>query len=128
MFVWGGFDARGNEQNVGALYDPATDRWRPVPSAGAPSPRAFFAAVAAGPVVVVWGGSSSDRSTIPAQVTRTETGAVFDPDLFAWREIDTLGAPARRNDTAAVWTGSEMLLWGGAGALGRLATGGLLQP
>jgi hypothetical protein len=61
-------------------------------------------------------------------ITRTETGAVFDIDLFAWREIDTLGAPARRNEHPMVWTGSELLVWGGAGTLGRLATGGLLQP
>jgi hypothetical protein len=83
---------------------------------------------AAGPLVVVWGGSSSDRSTVPAQVSRTETGGVFDPDLFAWREVDTLGAPARRNEHAAVWTGPEMLVWGGAGTIARLATGALLQP
>ncbi|GAH95073.1 unnamed protein product, partial [marine sediment metagenome] len=43
--------------------------------------------------------------------------------------ITTTGAPAGRYDHTAVWTGSEMLIWGGFdGITDTLNTGGRYNP
>lgn len=60
MIVWGG--AGGNRPtvdfNVGARYDPETDRWSPIPAQGAPAPSSGHAAVWTGSGMVIWGGGA----------------------------------------------------------------------
>src|SRR5438067_6803333 len=41
-----------------------------------------------------------------------------------WTATSTTSAPAARELHTAVWTGSEMIVWGGLGSGGRLNTGG----
>ena len=55
-----------------------------------------------------------------------------------WREIQsehrqlgsdrTTSAPTPRCQHTAVWTGSEMIVWGGADDVGNLDTGGRYNP
>jgi hypothetical protein len=45
-----------------------------------------------------------------------------------WRSTSTTNAPSARYHHTAVWTGSEMLVWGGEGNTGRLNTGGRYDP
>ena len=40
-------------------------------------------------------------------------GAGFNPGANAWTPIATTNQPAARIDHTAVWTGSEMIVWGG---------------
>jgi hypothetical protein len=40
-------------------------------------------------------------------------GARYDPDSDQWSPITNVGAPSARRWHAAVWTGSEMIVWGG---------------
>jgi hypothetical protein len=42
-------------------------------------------------------------------------GGRYDPATDAWRSMTTDGAPSRRNYPAYVWTGSELVVWGGNG-------------
>lgn len=128
LFAWGGYDARGVEQATGALYDPAIDRWRPVPMTDAPSARAEFTTVWTGSEVIVWGGHRSDFTVRPTLIERTDTGAAFDPRRYAWRAVESLGAPSARDRHAGVWTGSEMLVWGGLSGTGPASSGGRFQP
>ncbi len=46
----------------------------------------------------------------------------------AWTKISTEGAPAARSDSTAVWTGKEVLVWGGADDSGYKATGFAYNP
>ena len=40
-------------------------------------------------------------------------GGRYDPTDDTWRPVSTLGSPLRRSSNPAVWTGSEMIVWGG---------------
>ena len=71
--------------------------------------------------MVVWGGYVSGA---PGE---TNTGGRYDPVANSWTPTSTLGAPAPRADHAAVWTGRDMVLWGGYGGA-FLATGGRYDP
>lgn len=42
-------------------------------------------------------------------------GASYDPASDSWNPLSEEGAPTARADAAAVWTGTEMLIWGGRG-------------
>ncbi len=110
LFVWGGADERGRALGDGAAYDPATNTWRPLPSAGAPSPRLGATVVWTGSEVLVWGGVGCPGAEDPCG-----DGARFDPAANAWAPITSEGAPSARAGATAVWTGSEVLVWGGLG-------------
>src|SRR5437870_3493484 len=45
-----------------------------------------------------------------------------------WTATSTTGAPAGRDAHTAVWTGSEMIVWGGATGSSVLNTGGRYNP
>src|SRR5881409_402556 len=45
-----------------------------------------------------------------------------------WTATSTTSAPAARERHTAVWTGSEMIVWGGFGGIGFLNTGGRYNP
>ena len=42
-------------------------------------------------------------------------GGRYNPTANSWTAVPTTGAPAARCDHTAVWTGSEMIVWGGYG-------------
>ena len=42
------------------------------------------------------------------------TGGKYNPDANSWTPTSTTNAPDRRAGHSAVWTGSEMIVWGGA--------------
>ena len=42
------------------------------------------------------------------------TGGRYNPSTDSWTATSTTGAPAARTYHTAVWTGSEMIVWGGA--------------
>src|SRR6058998_304381 len=46
----------------------------------------------------------------------------------SWTATSTTSAPAARELHTAVWSGSEMIVWGGLGSGGRLNTGGRYNP
>ena len=99
MIYWDGFHVRGGR------YDPQTDSWKPISSAGAPSWRTAYATVWTGTEMIVWGGRG------PA--TRLNDGARYNPDTDSWRPVSKTTAPAPRSNPAAFWTGEKMIVWGG---------------
>ncbi|WP_266223244.1 Kelch repeat-containing protein [Paraliomyxa miuraensis] len=82
-----------------------------------------------GAFVLAFGGSRFENGT-----TRLPPGgAVFDGRKDAWRMAASTGAPGPRVDAAAVWTGAQMLVYGGRGpaadgSLVALTDGGLYDP
>ncbi|MDD3646901.1 MAG: hypothetical protein PHS44_00150 [Candidatus Dojkabacteria bacterium] len=50
------------------------------------------------------------------------------PDTEAWDSISTINAPLARDSHSAVWTGSEMIIWGGRYSSGAYNTGGIYDP
>jgi Putative metal-binding motif/Galactose oxidase, central domain/Kelch motif/Thrombospondin type 3 repeat len=125
MIVWGGQDGSGY-LNTGGRYDPSSNIWDPDPmsTANAPSPRSYHTAVWTGSRMVVWGGL--DGSGLPI------SGGRYDPLFNRWDPdpMPPADAPTGRYLHTAIWTGSEMIIWGGSlGSRGsELASGGRYDP
>jgi N-acetylneuraminic acid mutarotase len=125
MLVWGGFDGVSLvAQADGARYNPALNTWRPINSNGAPGPRYNLSGVWDGTEMIVWGGYSGFTSA-----TYLNDGAKYNPVLDAWTSINSNTAPTARNLHSAVWTGTEMIVWGGSGPpTGDKNDGGRYNP
>lgn len=128
MIVWGGFDAYG-ACNTGARYDPTADKWQPLSMKGAPEPRYGHTAVWTGHEMIIWGGGPDGVDFFPAY----NTGAAYSPVTDSWRRLPVVGAPEARRVHTAVWTGHEMIVWGGVSAFGAegghfLDTGAVYDP
>jgi Fibronectin type III domain len=52
------------------------------------------------------------------------TGGRYNPTTNGWTATSTTGAPDPRIGHTAVWTGSQMIVWGGQGNIGLFNTGG----
>jgi hypothetical protein len=118
MIVWGGSDS-GGRLATGASYDPSTDTWTPIRPATIG--RNKHAAVWTGSKMIVWGGY-----TAGAGYPFSSTGESYDPATDTWAPLET--APlSPRVSPSAVWTGSKMIVWGGASA-DYLKTGGVYDP
>ena len=104
--------------------------WTQLSSENGPSARSEHAAVWTGEAVFVWGG-------LPSGVSNSlGDGFLFDPfanqGAGSWLMTSDAHAPEARHDFGAVWTGSEVFLWGGASDSDDdrhfLGTGSLYNP
>ncbi len=91
IIVWGG------KQAGGFRNDPLINTWRGMSADGGP---VKGAAVWADGEMIVWDGEA-------------RSGARYDPVSDLWRPMSTLNAPSPRMDYPLVWTGTEMIVWGG---------------
>lgn len=107
MIIWGGLNER-NALNDGARYNLSTRTWTPMNNQGAPSPRLFPIAVWTGKEMIVWGGVA--RRGNPGCF---EDGARYNPETDEWKPISNSGAPIGRHLCIGVWTGNELVFWGG---------------
>ncbi len=122
MVVWGGF-AIDNLDNTGGRYDPVTDTWSPVSQVGAPGLCVEQTAVWTGSLMVVWGGSN------PSFDGLCSGGARYDPSADSWSLMSVANGPTPRTGHTAVWTGSQMIVWGGTDAShDTVNTGGRYDP
>jgi hypothetical protein len=56
-------------------------------------------------------------------------GGIFDPAMDTWTEISQVGAPALESAFSTVWTGQEMVVWGGQEVdIGLTNVGGRYRP
>jgi N-acetylneuraminic acid mutarotase len=117
MLVWGGVGQAATHDalypsDVGT-YDPATNSWaasapdRP----GAPHGRVRHSAVWTGSEMLVWGGGTAYWE----DSIQRDDGAAYNPSTDSWRPLPASGLSPRFSHTA-VWTGTEMLVWGGTAA------------
>ena len=94
--------------------------------ADGPGGRQRFAAVWSGSEMIVWGGYNG----VAVNTAVVNTGGRYNPLTRTWNPVTTSGAPSGREDPAAVWSGSEMIVWGGDGGdyLNSFANGGRYNP
>jgi len=120
MIVWGGWDDIG-AFNTGGRYDPASDTWTATSTENAcPAPRGSHTAVWTGTEMIVWGGVDWDGTT-----TYFNTGGRYDPSADLWTPTSTGNAcPSARCGHTGIWTGAEMIVWGGIEGNSGLNTGG----
>jgi N-acetylneuraminic acid mutarotase len=145
MVIWGGeSDAGFTYLNTGGRYSPGTDNWIATSTNDAPTARQFHTAIWTGSEMIVWSGNdgfsflnTGERyrtPTGPPTPTPTPipsptppipgTGGRYDPITDSWTATSTINAPPQRLDHTAIWTGSEMIVWGGADFNSSLNTGG----
>ncbi|MBZ4423189.1 hypothetical protein [Myxococcus sp. RHSTA-1-4] len=112
LLVWGGVGC-GERPNLpcadGAAYAPDSDTWKALPREGAPSARGWHVAAWTGRWMLVWGGEE------PQQPRVLGDGARYDVETGVWTGMSAVGAPSARRYHSAVWTGEELLVWGGTG-------------
>jgi N-acetylneuraminic acid mutarotase len=107
MIVWGGVDSTFNDSNTGGRYNPSMDSWIATSLTNVPSPRASHTAVWTDSEMIIWGGAE-----YPPGVD-LNTGGRYQPITDSWTPTTTANAPEARDSHTAVWTGSEMMVWGG---------------
>ncbi|MEX0827175.1 MAG: PQQ-binding-like beta-propeller repeat protein [Acidimicrobiia bacterium] len=104
--VWGGEKPSDDWHTTGAAFSPSVGRWRDL----APSPlapRSQHAAVWTGTEVLICCGR---------QVGPGASAGAYQPATDAWRTIPQ--PPISPSFAEAVWTGSEMIVFGGVSRLG----------
>jgi N-acetylneuraminic acid mutarotase len=123
MLVWGGYGSN-TYQNNGARYNPSNDTWTPLTTVGAPPGRSYHFATWTGTEMIVWGGTGGEYGD--SIVLRS--GGRYNPSSDSWSSIDTNGAPSIRSGETGVWTGNEMILWGGGYNAGIYDDGARYSP
>ena len=111
LMVWGGerlgigssTGGGGPLSNDGGIYNPGSDVWFGMPPAPL-SPRSELSTAWTGSEMLVIGGRGFDGE-----------GAAYNPATRQWRVLPSHNVPA---NAAAVWTGDELVLWGGARGTG----------
>jgi hypothetical protein len=110
--VWDGYEilVAGGTRNyglstAGIAYNPGSKRWRRLPPMGG---RTGAASVWTGRRLLIWGGQ-----TFPGAIVTARHGLSYDPIGNRWSPLPPSPLPARVNP-AAVWTGRELIVWGGS--------------
>lgn len=109
--VWSGsrlivFDAA---HNAGGSYNPSSDSWQTMSTANMPTEAA--SAVWTGTYMVVWG--RTPLLDVSGNVTNTGGGARYNPTSDTWSAISQVNNPLARNSYSSIWSGSEMIVYGG---------------
>lgn len=124
MIVWGGWSGSAPLSD-GGRYNPTTNSWSAISTSGAPSARAYHNAIWTGSEMLVWGGSASATPGINI----LGDGWRYNPVSDSWSAMNTANAPSPRLYHTSIWTGSEMVVWGGYGAgANHLNDGGRYRP
>lgn len=108
VFVWGGVDPITKTQfQDGSLWDPATGTWEQL-ATGGPIGRSRPVALWTGTSVVLWGGTNLPDNK------GAKSGATWIPNADpTWKALSLTEAPTKNKELAAVWTGTDVLVFGG---------------
>jgi N-acetylneuraminic acid mutarotase len=118
--VWGG--AGTDFFSTGGRYSPITDSWTATSTANAPTARGWYTAVWTSTEMIVWGGYGCGGNC------NLNTGGRYNPSTDSWTAISVVNAPVVRWNHRALWTGDEMIVWGGTDGTNYLHTGGRYDP
>ena len=121
MIIAAGIDYSGKNPPRGAAYNPTSNTWRDITSSPE-APPDWTNAVWAGHEMIVWGGGGGCEGCPP-----WSGGFAYNPSTDVWRELPK--APiADRADFEAVWTGQELIVWGGQGGPYGRSDGAAYDP
>jgi hypothetical protein len=109
LIIAGGNTTEGKYFADAAAYNPSTRTWRRLPPM--PEPRARATATWDGREVLVVGGSGTPSNVRPYVRLYTD-GVAYNPATNRWRHLPAMGDAGRIGHTA-VWTGRQLLVWGG---------------
>src|SRR5205814_1462933 len=86
------------------------DTWSPTSITSAPTARDGNTAVWTGSEMVIWGGDNLDSNFNQVELN---TGGLYNPSTNSWTATTLTNAPSARKWHTAVWSGSQMIVWGG---------------
>jgi N-acetylneuraminic acid mutarotase len=118
VLLYGGLDAAGHD--VGPLaFSPSGRTWRRLPAAPIKLRGNTYGpqVVWTGEELVVWGGEPLTPQ-FTHDPTQPDVGVAYSPATNRWRTLPKAPVSSFRTQYAAVWSGSEVLLWGGGEADG----------
>lgn len=107
MIVWGGQGAT-TLLSDGVAYDPEADSWTVLESNGAPTARRGH--------ISIWLGQEQDSMVVVGGETdsgASASGAAYDIGRRTWRPLTLGGDPVPRSEASVVWTGSDLIIFGG---------------
>ena len=84
--------------------------------------RQFLTAVWTGSEMIVWGGERANN------LVPLNTGGRYNPSTNSWTATSIGNAPDPRSGHTAVWTGSNMIVWGGLARTVPFNSGGRYYP
>jgi N-acetylneuraminic acid mutarotase len=120
MIIWGGSGTASYSTDHGR-FNLTAGTWAGVTANNGPAKRSGHVAVWNGKRMIVFGGLNST-----GLLGLSDSGGAYDPVSDAWTALPSTGLPEPRRFATAVWTGTEMIVWGGLGDSVELATGGRL--
>ena len=104
------------------------DKWSPTYAGpGTPDPRSGHSAIWTGTRMIIWGGTGQWNRVL-------NSGSSYDPAANRWNPLSTGGeCPIARGNPSAIWTGKDMIIWGGSQPVSgqsyaRSETGGCTTP
>ncbi len=121
MIVFGGLSFSSNLAENGGRYNPTTDTWKALSTTNAPQGRYRHTAVWTGSEMIVWGGETS-ASNYATNYGRYNPSA--NEGLGSWVTLDMNSGSTGRTFHNAIWTGSEMIVFGGTSPF----SGGRFNP
>ena len=87
-------------------------QWMTRGAQSAPAARDGVLTVWTGTRMLIWGGQPSGAYNF------LNTGFCYDPIADSWNSMSVTNAPSARYSCTAIWTGREMIVWGGVPASG----------
>jgi N-acetylneuraminic acid mutarotase len=122
----------------GYSYDPATDSWAPLKvGRGTPPKRYGHIALWLGDKMLVWGGFTVRTNGTSYASEWQNSGALYDPQTGDWTELHAKFGPATIAKLpqvidmpyqTAVWTGQDVIIYGGAPDASGVLPGGVYTP
>lgn len=124
LIFWGGLLNREHLSNEGERVDLVGLSATPIEHYWGDE-RSRHTAVWTGSQMIVWGGITEETFGV---VEACGEGAGYDLETGTWQPISTVGSPRARSEHSAVWTGSEMIVWGGTDGAALLDDGAVFVP
>ena len=103
------------------------DTWMATTTLNAPVGRGYQTAIWTGTEMIIWGGMIN----MSGYLYITDTGGRYNPITDSWIATSTINAPEAGFYHTAIWTGIEMIIWGGDNNIWGppyLNTGGRYNP
>jgi len=107
QYPYGDETCPGGCASGACVGNPCGAGWCTLPVTDSPTRRYDHTAVWTGTEMIVWGGNNGCSSC------DVQSGGRFNPSTNVWSGLDVTDAPSPRYDHSAIWTGSEMIIWGG---------------
>lgn len=112
MIIWSG--GAGVATASGGRYNPSTNTWTAIVPPATVSPRTRAKAIRINNDIYIWGGKATDSGNQPL---------LYTPSMNNWTILSTAGEPQNYERFSMVWTGREIIVFGGLNNPGIVNTG-----